>query len=203
MIWRFITVMESKTVYFDNVGSENTDEVLRIARERADELGIKTMVVASTTGATAVKAMEVFNGMRVIVVTHSTGFREPDTQEFTEENKKIVESKGGIMVTAAHAFGGLSRAMRQGDIPEAPTTYIVGDVVATTLRIFGQGMKVACEIAVMAADAGLVRTDEEVISIAGTGAHGRGADIAVILKPDVAHRFFDMRVKEILCKPRF
>jgi len=107
------------------------------------------------------------------------------------------------MVTAAHAFGGLSRAMRQGDIPEAPTTYIVGDVVATTLRIFGQGMKVACEIAVMAADAGLVRTDEEVISIAGTGAHGRGADIAVILKPDVAHRFFDMRVKEILCKPRF
>jgi len=195
--------MESKTVYFDNVGSENTDEVLRIARERADELGIKTMVVASTTGATAVKAMEVFNGMRVIVVTHSTGFREPDTQEFTEENKKIVESKGGIMVTAAHAFGGLSRAMRQGDIPEAPTTYIVGDVVATTLRIFGQGMKVACEIAVMAADAGLVRTDEEVISIAGTGAHGRGADIAVILKPDVAHRFFDMRVKEILCKPRF
>ncbi len=195
--------MELKTVYFEKPGKENTEEVFRIARQRAKELRINTILVASTSGVTAVRAMEVFTGIRVIVVTHSTGYKKPDFQEFSEENKKIVESKGGIILTAAHAFGGLDRAMRQSDIPEASATYVIGDIVATTLRVFGQGMKVACEIAVMAADAGVVRTDEEVISIAGTGAHGRGADIAVILKPDVAHRFFDMRVKEILCKPRF
>jgi hypothetical protein len=51
----------------------------------------------------------------------------------------------------------------------------------------------------MAADAGLVRTDEECISIAGTG---RGADTAVVLKPNYVHRLFDLRVKEIICKPR-
>ena len=197
--------MESKTVYFDNVGSENTDEALRIARQRAEELGIETIVVATTSGATAVKAMEVLKGMRVIVVTHSAGFREPNTQEFTEDNKEIVQSKGGIILTTAHAFGGLSRSMRQGDIPEATATYIVGDLIASTLRVFGQGMKVACEIATMAADAGLVRTDEEVISIAGTGSKtaGRGADTAIVLQPATAQRFFDMRVKEILCKPHF
>lgn len=194
--------MESKTVYFDNPGGENTDEVLRIAKQRAEELGIKTIVVASTHGDTAVKAVDVFDGMKLIVVRHSTGFREPDVQEFTEENRKIVESKGVPIVTAAHAFGGISRALRQGDIPETRQTYVVGDLIAHTLRIFGEGMKVACEIAVMAADAGLVRTDEEVISIAGTG-RLRGADTAIVLKPDTAHRFFDLRVKEILCKPRF
>ena len=196
--------MESKTVYFDNVGSENTDEALRIARQRAEELGIETIVVATTSGATAVKAMEVLKGMRVIVVTHSAGFREPNTQEFTDDNKKIVQSKGGIILTAAHAFGGLSRSLRQGDIPQARSTYVIGDLIATTLRVFGQGMKVACEIAVMAADAGLVRTDEEIVSIAGTGGSaGRGADTVIVLQPATAQRFFDMRVKEILCKPHF
>ena len=195
--------MESKIVYFDNPGKENTDDVLNIVKQRADELGIKKILVASTTGWTAVKALEVFEGKEVIVVRHTTGFREPDKQEFTDENQKIVESKGAPIVTTAHAFGGISRSMRQGDIPEAKQTYVVGDLIAHTLRVFGHGTKVACEIAVMAADAGLVRTDEEVISIAGTGGAGRGADTAIVLKPEPAHTFFDLKVKEILCKPRF
>ncbi len=196
--------MELKTVYFENPGRGNTDEVLRIARQRAEELGIKTVLVASTTGETAVKAMDALQGLRVIVVTHSSSFREPDTQEFTEENKKIVQGKGGVILTTTHAFGGLNRAMRQSSIPEAPATYIVGDIVATTLRVFGQGMKVACEIAAMAADGGLVRTDEDVIAVAGTGGRtgGRGADTAVVLKPAPAHLFFELEVREILCKPR-
>ena len=195
--------MELKTVYFENPGGENTDEVLRIAQQRAEEAGIKTIVVASTGGDTAVKAVEVFKGMRVVVVTHTTGFGEPNVQEFTQENRKIVESKGGTILTTTHAFGGLSRAMRQGSLPEVRQTYIVGDIVASTLRIFGQGMKVACEISAMAADAGFVRTDEDVISIAGTGRAGRGADTAVVLQPANVHEFFDFKVKEILCKPHF
>jgi uncharacterized protein len=196
--------MESKTVYFENPGVGNTEEVLRIARQRAEELDIKTILVASTTGDTAVKAIEALKGFRVIVVTHSTGFKEPNTQEFTEHNRKIVAGKGVIMLTAAHAFGGLSRAMRQVSIPEAPTTYIIGDIVASTLRTFGQGTKVACEIAVMAADGGLVRTDEDVISIAGTGSGtgGRGADTALVVQPAYADRLFKLQIKEIICKPR-
>jgi len=186
--------MELKTVYFENPGSGNTDEVLGIARRRAEELGIKTIVVASTSGNTAAKAMDVLQGLRVIVITHVTGFRAPDTQEFTEENRQIVESKGGVILTAAHAFGGISRAMRNKF-----NTYIIGDIVANTLYIFGQGLKVACEIALMAADSGLVRTDEDIIAIAGTG---RGADTAVVLAPVNTRNFFDLKVKEILCKPR-
>jgi len=187
--------MELKTVYFENPGSENTEEVLRIAKQRAEELGIKTILVASTRGDTAIRATEVFNKSRVIVVSHSTGIREPDTQEFTEENRKIVESKGGTILTTTHALGGLSRAMRK-----KYNMYVLGEVIADTLRIFGQGMKVVCEIAMMAADSGLVRTDEDVIVIAGSS---RGADTAVVLKPVNTHDFFDLKIKEILCKPHF
>ena len=187
--------MEGKIVYFDKPGPENMEEVLRLAKARAEELGIKTIVVATTVGDTAVRATEVFKGMKVVVVTHCTGMREPNFQEVTEENRKKIESNGGVILTATHLFSGLSGAMRKKF-----STYLIGDIVANTLRILGQGMKVVCEISVMAADAGLVRTDEDVIAIAGSG---RGADMAVVLSPVNSSDFFDLRVKEILCKPHF
>ncbi len=187
--------MESKIVYFENTGPENTDETLRIAKQRAEELGIKTVLIASTRGGTAVKAIEVLKGLRVIAVSHQAGFRESNTQEFTEENRKIFESQGGIVLTAAHTFSGVSRAMKIKF-----NTFVIGDIIAHTLRVLGEGMKVICELAMMAADGGLVRTDEDVICIAGSN---QGADIAVVLKPVNSDRFFDLKVREILCKPRF
>ncbi|MFC1862294.1 pyruvate kinase alpha/beta domain-containing protein [Chloroflexota bacterium] len=187
--------MEGKVVYFAKPGPENTDEVLRIVRLRAEELGIKSILVASTFGDTAVKAVDVFKGIRVVAVSHSAGWREPNTQEFTEENRKKVESKGAVVLATTHTFSGVSRAMRK-----KYDMYLLGDIIASTLRVLGQGMKVVCEIAMMAADSGLVRTDEDVICIAGTS---RGADTAVVLKPVISTNFFDLRVREIICKPHF
>jgi len=186
--------MEAKTVYFEKPGAENTEKTLKIARKRAEELGIKTIVVASTVGDTAVRAMDVFKDCKVIVVTHVAGMRQPDFQEFEENNKKIVEDKGGIVLTTTHALGGLSKAMRK-----KYETFVLGEVIADALRIFGQGIKVVCEIAAMAADAGLVRTDEDIIAIAGSG---RGADTAALITPANTHDFFDLKVREVLCKPR-
>lgn len=187
--------MDGKTVYFEKAGLENTDKTLSVAKQRADELGIKTVLVASTRGDTAVKAVKILKGLRVIAVSHSAGFKEPNTQEFTDENRKIFERKGGIILTTTHTFAGVSRAMRLKF-----STYVIGDIVASSLRVLGEGMKVVCEIAMMAADSGVVRTDEDVICIAGTG---RGADTAVVLTPVNSQHFFSLKVKEILCKPHF
>ncbi len=186
---------EISAVYFDKVGRENTSEVLRVAQQRADELGIKTILVASTTGGTAVTAVNALHGVKLIAVSHATGFSEPNVQKFTEENRKLVESKGGKVLTTTHAFAGVSRAMRNKF-----NTFLIGEIIAYTLRTFGNGMKVAVEITLMAADSGLVRTDEEVISIAGSG---KGADTAIVLQPVNSQNFFDIKIKEILCKPRF
>jgi hypothetical protein len=187
-------MMESQTVYFSEPGSVNTDRTLEISKKRAEQLGTKAIVVASTSGDTGVKAVETFTNYRVVVVTHATGFPSADVQELTQQNRAEILEKGGIILTSTHAFGGVGRAVRRKF-----NTYQVDEIIANTLRVFGQGAKVACEIVLMAADAGLIRTDEEVISIGGTG---RGADTALVIKPAHTHDFFELKVKEVLCKPR-
>ena len=187
-------MMEIQSVYFPEPGSANTEKTLEVAKKRAEELGIKTIVVASTSGETGVKAVKLLANHRVVVVTHATGFPTPDVQELTEQNRAKILEKGGTILTATHAFGGVGRAVRRRF-----NTYQVDEIIAQTLRVFGQGTKVACEIALMAADAGLIRTDEEVISIGGTAS---GADTALVIKPAHTHDFFELKVREVLCKPR-
>jgi len=187
----------SKVVYFERPGKDNTEEALRLAKERSEELGIKDIVVASTTGYTARKATEYFNPQEynLVIVTHCYGFREPNKNEFPENLRKDLEEKGVKVLTTTHALSGsVERAIRK-----QLGTWMPVEIIANTLRIFGEGMKVVVEIALMAADSGLVRTDRDVISIAGTG---RGADTAVVLRPEYTFRFFDLRVKEIICMPR-
>jgi hypothetical protein len=72
-------------------------------------------------------------------------------------------------------------------------------IVANTLRRFGEGAKVCCEIVMMAVDAGLIPEREEVLAVAGTA---RGADTVMVLKSAASKRFLDLRVLEILAKPR-
>jgi len=214
--------METKVTYFENSGELNTDETLALAKRRAAELGIKTVVVASTRGETARKAVDVFKGMRIVVVTHTYGFREPNSDEFPEEIRKLVEGKGGKILTTTHAFGGINNAFQPpmprppqpvagpqpqvtggppagGPPPNMQRSTLPAEVIAYTLGLFSRGMKVAVEIVLMAADAGLIRTDEEVVAIAGSG---RGADTAIVVQPANANRFFDLKIKEIICKPR-
>jgi len=187
-------MLEVESVYFLEPGSVNTEETLKVAKRRAEELGIKSIVVASTSGETGLKALKIFVNYMVVVVTHATGFQAPDTQELSSQYKAEILEKGGTILTATHAFGGIGRAVRRRF-----NTYQVDEIIAQTLRTFGQGTKVACEIVLMAADAGLIRTDEEIISIGGTA---NGADTALVVKPAHTHDFFQLKVKEILCKPR-
>ncbi len=180
---------------FAQPGPANTEETLRIAVERAGQLGIRSVVVATTTGATGRKATEVFRGFDVILVTHTTGSRAPNHQELEPENRAAIEANGGRILTSIYAFGGIGRAVR-----EKMGTYQLDEIVAHVLRLFGEGMKVVTEISVMAADAGLLPVGERAIAIAGTH---RGADTAVVLQPANAKHFFDLRICEVLCKPRF
>ena len=187
-------MLEVQSVYFLEPGSVNTEETLKVAKRRGEELGIKSVVVASTSGETGLKALKVFANYRVVVVTHAVGFPTPDVQELTQTNRSAILEKGGMVLTATHAFGGVGRAVRRRF-----NTYQVDEIMAHTLKVFGQGTKVACEIVLMAADAGLIRTDEEIISIGGTG---NGADTALVVKPAHTHDFFQLKVREVLCKPR-
>jgi hypothetical protein len=185
--------MKHPTVYFEMPGPQNTDETLNIAQEWAENHSIETVLVASASGRTGVRAMELHLSKNIVVVTHATGFSGENEQELTPENRQKIESMGGRILTCQHALAGISRAVRL-----KYQTYEIDEIVANTLRIFGQGLKVAVELCLMAADGGLIRTDADVIAIGGTGT---GADTAVVIRPANVCRFFDMKIRGILCKP--
>ncbi len=182
-------------VYFEKPGGTNTQRTLEIAAGRAKELDVNAVVVSTTSGATGVEALPYFKNRNLIMVTHSTGFLKPDFQQLRPESREKIELGGAKILTCQHALGGVGRAVRK-----KLATYQVDEIMAYTLRIFGEGTKVAVEIALMAADAGLISTLEPCLSLGGTG---QGIDTAVLLQPAHAQNFFDLRILEILAKPHF
>ena len=186
--------MERKTVYFDKPGKENTEALLKTVKDYADAFGVRDIVVASTSGETGVAASKMLHGYNVVVVTHHTGFSELGVQQLMEEHRKEMLESGVKVFTGTHALSSVERAVRKMFNTLQPL-----ELMASTLRLMGEGTKVCVEITLMAADAGLIPCDRDIIAVAGTG---HGADTALLIKPANAARFFDLKIREIIAKPR-
>ncbi|UCF70689.1 MAG: hypothetical protein JSW49_10940 [candidate division WOR-3 bacterium] len=186
--------MNANIYYWDKAGKENTERTIDAALNRAKELNIEHFVVASCTGATTKALLEKGTGISIVSVSHQVGFRDPGKREMAGETEDELTEKGVNVFTGTHFFGGPGRAVRMkfGGLE-------ADELAANTLRIMGQGLKVAVEIAVMALDAGLIPYDREVIAIGGTG---QGADTAIVCLPRHGKDFFSFEVREIICKPR-
>ncbi len=184
--------MESRILYFETAGQQNTDATLQAARRRAGELGIRQVVLASTHGYTARRAAEIFagSGIELIAVSICAAF-DDEGWTMTPEERAEVEALGIRVLTSMHALG--------DDVNEAFGVICPNRVVRETLYRFCQGMKVAVEVAIMAAEAGLLDVSGEAIAIAGTG---DGADTAIVIKPAYARKFGELEIREILAKPR-
>ncbi len=186
---------EMNITYFQKPGKNDTDITLKLALQRAKELKIKDIVVASSKGYTAKQIAKMdIKGLNVVCVTHHAGFEKSGQFELNDETKKLLELKGVKVFRGTHYFSGVARAMRM----EFGGVY-TSEIAANVLRTFGEGMKVCVEIAIMALDAGLIPFGKEIIAIAGTG---YGADTAVVIYPAYGRKFFDTQIAEIICKPR-
>ena len=179
-------------VYFDKPG-DYSEEIFKLVKRKMEEEGINQIIVATTKGDTALRASSTLEHCKLIAVTHQAGFKEPGEMEIAREDVQKLEEKGVKVVTATHALAGVGRAIRKKH-----GTWMTVEIMAETLRLFGQGTKVCAEIVAMAADAGVITMDD-VIAIGGTG---RGADTAWIIKPAHTQNFFSMRMKELICKPK-
>ncbi|MFW9918709.1 MAG: hypothetical protein ACFFED_03865 [Candidatus Thorarchaeota archaeon] len=185
--------MEITTKYFTNVSQETTSEVLERVRQFLKEhIDIEQVVVATTEGTTGLLFAKAF-GAKTIVVTHHTGFRQPNFNEIDPDKKKQTENQGATVLTTTHAFAGIARGIRN-----ALQTYSTTEILAYAYRTFGQGTKVCAEIAMMAADAGLVPVDKDVICVGGTG---RGADTAWLVRPTNTSNFISLKMRACICKP--
>ena len=125
-------------------------------------------------------------------MTHSTGFRNPGEQELFEDNKSKMLEKNVKIFTGSMIFHSWNDYYRKKYGAILPTT-----IIADTLRIFGQGIKVAEEIISMATDAGLI-SPRPVMGIAGTG---KGADTIILAEGTNSKKLFDMKVIDIIAKP--
>jgi hypothetical protein len=201
--------VERKTVYFEKPGKENTGETLKVALEAAKERDIDTVLISSTSGWTALEALKVFegSGLNLIIVTHQTGYRQPGVQLMPPETREKLERAGAVVHTGTDVLtGGVEVGMSRQRPPrtepqEGRLPYIVppvSTIAAHTLRLFSQGVKVCVEIAMMAADAGIIPVDKPVVSVAGSHA---GADTAMVITPASSNRMRDMKLHEIIAKP--
>ncbi len=194
-----MTFQTKKVYYFDTPGAANTADAARFAVERAQESGIRTIVVASTTGKTA----EVFaaavkgTGLELVVVSHVVGFTKPGVWEFDAATAERLRTEGVRIVTGTHALSGLERAIsRSAKLGGSSRTEVVAETLRRTVAI---GLKVAVECVLIAADQGVVGMEKEVIAAGGTAT---GADTVCVIRPAHTANFFDLQVREIVAMPR-
>ena len=202
--------IQRKTTIFEKPGKDHTVETLEIALEAAKERGIKTVVISSTTGFTALEALKVFesSGLNLIFVTHQTGYRQPGVQLLPDESRQKIVDAGYKVYTGTDVLTGgveigISRPRPPRGDPQPtrmPTALPpVTTIIANILRMFSQGVKVCVEIVMMAADGGLVNPGDKVVSVAGSHS---GADTAMVVTASTSNRISDMKFNEILCKPQ-
>lgn len=194
-----MTFSERKIYYFDTPGPANTADAARFSRERAQERGIRTIVVASTSGKTA----EVFAGalkgseIQLVVVTHVVGFTKPGEWEFSPDSAEKLRAGGVKIVTGTHALSGLERALsRSPKVGGGSRTEAIAEALR---RVVAIGLKVAVECVLIAADQGAIGIADEVIAVGGTAS---GADTVCVIRPAHTADFFSLQVREIVAMPR-
>lgn len=178
-------------MYWKTAGTENTQRTIELVLQRAREYNISDIVVASCSGGTA--KLLAGKADNVVCVTHANGYAAPGVSDMpSEERQKLIE-QGVKVLTTTHVLSGAERGLSRKFSGAYPV-----EIMAHTLRMFGQGVKVCVEVAVMALDAGLVPHGKDIIAIGGT-AHG--VDSAVVIRPAHAANILDTYIAEIICKP--
>jgi len=183
-------------VTFEKKGIENTEETLDIALKEANKRETD-LVLATTTGKTAKRLSEMVKETnlkgKIVVVSHAYGFGKPGENTLEETLRKELENQGITVVTATHVLSGAERGLTnkyQGVYPV--------QIIADSLRMLSQGVKVCVEISVMALDAGKIPYGKPVVCVGGSG---RGADTVAIITPSHANHILDTKINEIIAKP--
>lgn len=180
--------MERKITYYESVKEDNTLQTFKNVEDRLKDSGIKKIVIASTIGKTAQRAMEFFKdkGIQLVVIPHQFDFARKGSS-FPKELVKELRNAGHEV-----HFGTMLFHTDKLYANSTPT------IIANFLRCFSEGVKVCYEIVLMAADGGMVDSGEKVIAIAGTGL---GSDTAMVMQASSTQNLSKRRVNEIICKP--
>ena len=197
---------ESKNIfYFNTCGQINTEKTLKVAVQRARELGINKLVVASETGLSALKAASMLRDSEItlIVVTSAAGTKIENTiigdLKIGIPDKRIwdqLEKNGAKIVRATDPLYNIGAALEHKEIPTLEM------IIRMSLKMISSGTAVCVTATLMATDNGLLREGEEVVAVAGSWI---GLDTALVIRATNSVNLLkpgSMQIKEIICKPR-
>jgi hypothetical protein len=197
--------MTRQCLYFEQPGKDNTGRVVEVVLKRLAEGDLKMVVVASTTGYTALQLSEALQGrsdITLISVGESALIREWGTEypSLKPESKRELERRG-VIVADKLPYLFHSSVLDSGRWKVATPE----DVFKETLYAFGQGLKVAVEVVLVAVASGFLEPFQDVIAVGGTS---RGADTAIVVNATYPNYVFSedaaqrLKIYEILCKPK-
>ena len=178
---------------FAKPGTENTVATVELAVSVAKKQGISTLVVASNSGWSAEHLLPYVKDFHIVVIGQVSGFRGPGTTAMPKEKRDELREAGFSVYHTSHVLSGAERSLSS----RFQGVYLV-EIIAHSLRMFSQGVKVCVEISTMALDGDMIEEGQDIIALAGTGG---GLDTAVILRPAHAQRILETKIHEILCKP--
>ena len=130
---------------------------------------------------------------KIVIVRGCSSKNRSGVNLMKPETKEALEARGATIVTAAHALSAGERALSTGFRGAYPL-----EIMAHTLRLFGQGTKVCVEASVMALDADAIPFGVPIVAIGGSH---RGADTAAVITPSYSASVLNTVVNELLCKP--
>lgn len=195
-------VVKRQVYYFDAPGAGNTRLVIEAVSQRLEASGITKVIVASTSGETATKFARNLKGKADLICVSEAPYRREWSESWPCLKEKFRQQLEKLNVTiidrAPYVFHNsvLEAAGWSGAFPER--------LVKETLYCFGQGMKVAVEVVLMAVAGGYVTPYEDVI---GVGGSGKGADSAIILRATYPACLLDkdptkrLEIREIIAMP--
>jgi len=211
--------MKMEVKYFDSPSyvDDHSDEVLDLVKQWAKGKGIRRVVVASSTGKSALKAVRLLRGndIELIVVSDRAGVSFKPDELYTKwaerlKAEKIHEYRSGLFwrpeVVEQIKSLGVNKILIATELfrgINVPGGTNVNSIVAEVLYKISIGVKVCVEIAIMACDAGYVEPGEDTIAVAGSGT---GLDSAIIISAAHSDEMFDkekgFKIREVICKPR-
>jgi hypothetical protein len=201
-----VNLGQSKSIFYFNVcGEVNTDKTLELAVERAREIGVRKLIVASETGLSALKAIKALKntGIQLVVVTSAAGTRIEKTAvgdlRIGIPDKSIqdkLEKSGASIVRATDPFYNIGAALEHAGTPTLAT------LVRLCLKMISSGTAVCVGATLMATDNGVLKEGEAVVAVAGSWV---GLDTALVVRASNSVNFFKrgaVHIGEIICKPR-
>ncbi len=194
-----------RVYYFDEPGEKNTQDVLEAVAGFIEETGIDCVIVAATSGNTALRLAERLEVRQTRVFCVS----EPPSRQILGDKWPCLEpavrerlEQLGVTIIERHPYKFHSSVLELARWHFPIVEHIVGDVLGC---VGGQGLKVAVEIMFMTVEGGHLEPGRDVIAVSG---YGSGADTAIVVKTSFPETLFSsdvekrLEIREILAMPR-